>query len=77
MDLTAGLIVQFVASKWDTIKQNAKNWIFSQETGNWHKNCHQNVPTLDGKTEAGFQRHSMLTSHGHIDVGDSFEMLGD
>ena len=57
MDLTAGLIVQFVASKWDTIKQNAKNWLFNQETGNWHKNCHQNVPTLDGKTEAGFQRH--------------------
>ena len=56
MDLTAGLIVQFVASKWDTIKKNAKNWWLNEDTGNWNKNCHQNV-TLDGKTEPGFHKN--------------------
>ena len=55
MDLTDGLIVQFVASKWDTIKKNAKNWWLNEDTGNWNKNCHQNV-TLDGKTEPGFHK---------------------
>ena len=55
MDLTTGLIVQFVASKWDTIKKNAKNWEFNESTGNWDKNCHQDV-TLDGKTEESFQK---------------------
>ena len=58
MDLTSGLVVQFVASKWDTIKQNAKNWFRNEDTGNWKRNCHEDI-TLNGKTEACFQKKTM------------------
>ena len=61
MDLTSGLVVQFVASKWDTIKQNAKNWFRNEDTGNWKRNCHEDI-TLNGKTEACFQKKLCLRS---------------
>ena len=49
-DLTAGIIVEFIASKWDTIKKNAENWFFDSTSQQWNQNCRQDV-TVDGKTE--------------------------
>ena len=63
LDLTSGLVVEFVASKWDTIKQNAKNWFRNEDTGNWKRNCHEDI-TLNGKTEACFQKN-YLSDRSH------------
>ena len=58
MDLTAGLVVEFIASKWNSMKSNAiesGNWLLNEDTKKWKKNCHQTISLGDGKSEACFQ----------------------
>ena len=61
VDLTAGLVVEFIASKWNSMKSNAiesGNWLLNEDTKKWKKNCHQTISLGDGKSEARFQKNS-------------------
>jgi len=54
VDLTAGLVVEFIASKWNSMKSNAiesGNWLLNEDTKKWKKNCHQTISLGDGKSE--------------------------